>query len=330
MTTYQERTLRRAPGDATKPTHTGLLLLPSFSLLGVIAAIDVMRHANRLSRKTLYSWTTYSSDGAAVRASNGLILNTERIPGAEVVPDSVFVCGGFNPERFKDPSVFKWLRGLARKGVRLGAVTTGAYVLARAGLLGGYACTIHWENAASFAADFPDIELRNNLYVIDRDRYSCSGATATLDMFLHIVSQEHGSGLAIGIAEELQVDRIRSSVDEQARAYRVAVLHRSQKLAAAIAAMEGNLDAPLPVNELANRAGLTRRQLHRLFRHHTHMSPREYYRDLRLRHARLMLLNTIMPILEIAVSTGFTTHSHFTKCYRQRFGVSPRDDRLNT
>jgi len=205
-----------------------------------------------------------------------------------------------------------------------------AYVLARAGLLDGYACTIHWENAASFAADFPHIELRNNLYVIDRDRYSCSGATATLDMFLHIVSEDHGAGLAIGIAEELQVDRIRSSVDEQARAYRVAVLHRSQKLAAAIAAMEGNLDTPLAVNELADRAGLTRRQLHRLFRHHTHMSPREYYRDLRLRHARLMLLNTITPILEIAVSTGFTTHSHFTKCYRQRFGVSPREDRLST
>ena len=330
MTTYQERTLRRAVGDSTKLTHIGLLFLPNFSLLGVIAAIDVMRHANRLSRKNLYSWTTYSSDGGLVRASNGLILNTERIPAADIVPDSVFVCGGFNPERFKDPSVFKWLRNLARRGVRLGAVTTGAYVLARAGLLNGYACTIHWENAASFAANFPDIELRNNLYVIDRDRYSCSGATATLDMFLHIVSQEHGSGLAIGIAEELQVDRIRSSVDEQTRAYRVAVLHRSQKLAAAITAMEGNLDAPLSVNELASRAGLTRRQLHRLFRHHTHMSPREYYRDLRLRHARLMLLNTVTPILEIAVSTGFTTHSHFTKCYRQRFGVSPRDDRLNT
>jgi len=330
MTTYQERTLRRPVSDAVKPTHTGLLLLPNFSLLGVIAAIDVMRHANRLSRKNLYSWTTYSSDGGSVRASNGLILNTEGIPATDVVPDSVFVCGGFNPERFKDPLVFKWLRGLARRGVRLGAVTTGAYVLARAGLLNGYACTIHWENAASFATDFPDIELRNNLYVIDRDRYSCSGATATLDMFLHIVSQEHGSGLAIGIAEELQVDRIRSSIDEQTRAYRVAVLHRSQKLAAAIAAMEGNLDAPLSVNVLANRAGLTRRQLHRLFRHHTHMSPREYYRDLRLRHARLMLLNTVTPILDIAVSTGFTTHSHFTKCYRQRFGVSPRDDRLNT
>jgi transcriptional regulator GlxA family with amidase domain len=330
MTAYQERTLRQFSGNAGKSTHTGLLLLPNFSLLGVIAAIDVMRHANRLSRKNLYAWNTYSSDGGSVRASNGLVLNTERIPGADVVPDSVFVCGGFNPERFKDPTVFKWLRGLARHGVRLGAVTTGAYVLARAGLLNGYACTIHWENAVSFATDFPDIELRNNLYVIDRDRCSCSGATATLDMFLHIVSQEHGSGLAIGVAEELQVDRIRSSVDEQTRAYRVAVLHRSQKLAAAIAAMEGNLDAPLSVNALANRAGLTRRQLHRLFRHHTHMSPREYYRDLRLRHARLMLLNTVTPILEIAVSTGFTTHSHFTKCYRQRFGVSPRDDRLNT
>jgi transcriptional regulator GlxA family with amidase domain len=330
MGTDQGRTLRRPTGDRGKPTHTGLLLLPNFSLLGVIAAIDVMRHANRLSRKELYVWHTFSPDGGAVRASNGLVLNAERIPDGEAALDAIFVCGGFNPERFKDPTVFKWLRNAARRGVRLGAITTGAYVLARAGLLDGYACTIHWENAGSFANDFPDIELRNNLYVIDRDRYSCSGATATLDMFLHIVSEEHGAGLAMGIAEELQVDRIRSSVDEQARAYRVAVLHRSQKLAAAIAAMEGNLDAPLAVNQLADRAGLTRRQLHRLFRHHTHMSPREYYRDLRLRHARLMLLNTVTPILEIAVSTGFTTHSHFTKCYRQRFGVSPRDDRLNT
>jgi transcriptional regulator GlxA family with amidase domain len=330
MEGHKARALRRPLGDESKPIETGLLLLPNFSLLGVIAAIDVMRHANRLSRKELYAWRTYSSNGGAVRASNGLVLNAERFPDSDVVFGSIFVCGGFNPERFKDPAVFEWLRNSARRGVRLGAITTGAYVLARAGLLNGYACTIHWENATSFADDFPDIELRKNLYVIDRDRYSCSGATATLDMFLHIVSEEHGPGLAIGIAEELQVDRIRSSVDEQARAYRVAVLHRSQKLAAAIAAMEGNLDTTLSVNELADRAGLTRRQLHRLFRHHTHMSPREYYRDLRLRHARLMLLNTITPILEIAVSTGFTTHSHFTKCYRQRFGVSPRDDRLNT
>ncbi len=316
--------------DATvRPTEVGLLLLPSFSLLGVIAAIDVMRHANRLSGRRLYEWKTYSIDGKAVRSSNGLLLNADGAPDMALRPDFLFVCGGFNPERFRSPAVFKWLRHLARHRLRLGAITTGAYVLARAGLLDGYACTIHWENADAFAADFPHIDLKNNLYVIDRDRYSCSGATATLDLFLHIVSEAHGSSLAIGIAEELQVDRIRSTVDEQTRAHRMAVLHRSEKLAAAIAAMEGNLDTPLAVDRLASRAGLTRRQLHRLFRHHTGMSPTEYYRDVRLRRARLMLLNTTAPIVEVAVATGFTTHSHFTKCYRQRFGVSSSHDRLN-
>ncbi len=312
-----------------RTTEVGLLLLPSFSLLGVIAAIDVMRHANRLSGKKLYQWKTYSIEGGAVQSSNGLLLNVDGAPDMALVPDFLFVCGGFNPERFKHPAVFKWLRNLARHRVRLGAVTTGAYVLARAGLLDGYACTIHWENADAFAGDFPHIDLKNNLYVIDRDRYSCSGATATLDLFLHIVSEAHGSSLAIEIAEELQVDRIRSTVDEQTRAHRMAVLHRSEKLAAAIAAMEGNLDTPLGVDRLATRAGLTRRQLHRLFRHHTRMSPTEYYRDVRLRRARLMLLNTTAPIVEVAVATGFSTHSHFTKCYRQRFGVSPSHDRLN-
>jgi transcriptional regulator GlxA family with amidase domain len=322
-----------ARDGSDQPTEVGLLLLPSFSLLGVIAAIDVMRHANRLTGRRLYDWKTYSADGKAVRSSNGLLLNVDGAPISDLAPnlapDFLFVCGGFNPERFKHPGVFKWLRHLARRRVRLGAVTTGAYVLARAGLLDGYACTIHWENAEAFAQDFPHIVLKNNLYVIDRDRYSCSGATATLDLFLHIVSEAHGAGLAIQIAEELQVDRIRSTVDEQTRAHRMAVLHRSEKLAAAIAAMEGNLDSPLAVNRLAGRAGLTRRQLHRLFRHHTRMSPTEYYRDLRLRRARLMLLNTAAPIVEVAVATGFSTHSHFTKCYRQRFGISPSHDRQN-
>jgi len=322
-------TVQSAGETEGKPTQVGLLLLPSFSLLGVIAAIDVMRHANRLSGRKLYGWSSYSADGKAVKSSNGLVLSVDGAPESAPDLDFLFVCGGFNPERFRNPAVFKWLRGLARRRVRLGAVTTGAYVLARAGLLDGYACTIHWENADAFANDFPHIELRNNLYVIDRDRLSCSGATATLDLFLHMVSEAHGPSLSIQIAEALQVDRIRSSVDEQTRAHRMAILHRSEKLAAAIAAMEGNLDTPLSIDRLAGRAGLTRRQLHRLFRHHTSMSPTEYYRDIRLRRARLMLLNTTSPIVEIAVATGFSTHSHFTKCYRQRFGISPRNDRLS-
>jgi AraC family transcriptional regulator, glycine betaine-responsive activator len=313
-----------------QPAQVCLLLLPNFSLMGVIAAIDVMRHANRLSGRARYMWWVCSVDGAAVKASNDLELTVEGPPDPSRIPDFLFVCGGFNPERFLDPAVFRWLRTMARQSVRLGAITTGTYVLARAGLLKGYACTIHWENATSFVADFPDIELRNNLYVIDRDRYTCSGATATLDMFLHIVSEAHGATLAMAIAEALQVDRIRSAVDEQTRAHRIAALQRSSKLAAAIAAMESNLDEPLTIDALAHRAKLTRRQLHRLFRHHTEMSPTEYYRDLRLRHARLMTLNTNAPILEIAERAGFSTHSHFTRCYRRRFGIPPRADRLNT
>jgi transcriptional regulator GlxA family with amidase domain len=315
-------------GNGGSPKQVCLLLLPNFSLMGVIAAIDVMRHANRLSGAERYAWWVCSPEDTAVRASNGLVLSAEPMPAANRPIDFLFVCGGFNPERFKDPALLQFLRHKARERVRLGAITTGAYVLARAGLLAGYACTIHWENAASFAADFPNIELRNNLYVIDRDRYTCAGATATLDMFLYIVSEAHGSKLAIEIAEALQVDRIRSTVDEQTRAHRVATLQRSGKLAAAIAAMESNLDAPLTIGVLAERAGLTRRQLHRLFRQHTNMSPTGYYRDLRLRHARLMTLNSTTPIVEIAERAGFSSHSHFTRCYRQRFGVPPRADRL--
>ncbi|MGO1118091.1 GlxA family transcriptional regulator [Rhodovibrionaceae bacterium A322] len=305
----------------------GFLLLPGVSLLGVISAIDVLRNANRFGELERYSWQTYSLDGNVVKTSNGLVVTPDAALEQGDKLDYLFVCAGFHPERSCSPELLSHLRNEVRHGVNIGAISTGSYILAKAGLLQGRSCTIHWENATSFAELFPDVDLRNHLYVIDGNCFTCSGGTSALDLFLHITAADIGADTAIAIAESLQLDRIRGDVDEQARLHRIALSVKSEKLATVIAAMEANLEYPLSLSDLSAHVRLTRRQLHRLFRRHTDQSPSDYYRDLRLRHARQMLTQTPARILEVAIATGFATHSHFTKCYKALFGHSPSEER---
>tara|TARA_R110002072_G_scaffold11431_10_gene51669 strand:- start:4995 stop:5999 length:1005 start_codon:yes stop_codon:yes gene_type:complete len=316
-----------AQSDPGRLVTFGFLLLPGVSLLGVISALDVLRNANRFGDKARYLWRTYSFDGQAVETSNGLVLTPDAAVAAAEKLDYLFVCAGFHPERCCAPALLSYLRSQARHGTHIGAISTGSHILAKAGLLQGRSCTIHWENAASFAELFPDVDLRNHLYVIDGNRYTCSGGTSAIDLFLHIIAGEVGADTAIAIAEVMQLDRVRGGVDEQARLHRIALSVKSEKLAKVIAAMESNLEYPLCLTDLSAHVGLTRRQLHRLFRRHTNQSPSDYYRDLRLRHARRMLSQTPARILDVAIATGFATHSHFTKCYKALFGHSPSDER---
>ena len=209
----------------------------------------------------------------------------------------------------------------------LGAICTGAYLLARADVLGGYRCTIHWENLASLREEYPDITVTSELFEIDRDRYTCSGGIAPLDMMLNLIEAEHGSTLAVAISEEFICERIRGKNDRQ----RIPLTHRlgtsQPKLVDAISLMEANLEEPMSLDELSRHVGLSRRQLERLFQKHVHCVPTRYYLELRLARARQLLLQTSRPIVDIAFACGFVSAPHFSKCYRDRYGVPPRDER---
>ncbi|MEM7172518.1 MAG: GlxA family transcriptional regulator [Pseudomonadota bacterium] len=313
------------------PLPIGFLLLPNFSLMGVTAGVDVLRHANRIARKSFFQWKIFTAENRPAAATNGLVISPDG-PMDDATPlEFLFVCGGAQPEGYRNPQILTWLRKLARHGTAMGAITTGSYQLAKAGLLDGHACSTHWENAQQLAADFPHVEVRNSLYVIDRGRYTCSGATAALDMFLEIVARrlgpDVGPALAIGIAEQLQVDRIRRGGDQQALLHRTSLAAKSRPLGQAIALMEENLERPLRIPEIAEQVSLTRRQLQRLFQRHTDKGPADYYLQMRLSRARLMVTQSSDKILHIAIATGFGSHAHFTKCYRENYGRTPRADR---
>lgn len=314
------------PDDA-KTREFVFLLTPMFSMIAFAAAIEPLRIANRMSRRPLYAWRLVSEDGAPVECSNSTKLQVdgplEDLPrGATVV-----VCAGLELERAASKAVLTWLRKQARRGVRMGAVCTGAYVLAKAGLLDGKRCTIHWENQAAFAEEFPEVDISNMLYVNDDGIFTCAGGTAAADMMLSQIGEDHGPDLASLIADSLVHAPVRSDADEQRLSVPARIGVRHPKLVQIIQKMERNTEEPISPSELAKSVNMSTRQLERLFRRYLNRSPKRYYMELRLEKARSLLLQTDMSVINVALACGFTSPSHFSKCYRSHFNRTPYRER---
>jgi len=310
-----------------RPDRVAFLLVPNFSMAAFTATLEPLRLANYTTGNTLYEWEILSRDGDAVSASNGVRIVPDR--GIADAPrlDNVVVCSGIGAHTYNDTVLFGWLRRWAREGAHVGAICTGAHVLANAGLLNGYRCTIHWENLEGFREQYPDLDVRPELFEIDRDRFTCAGGFAASDMMLTEIGRRHGGEVAAAVSEQFMHERIREGHDNQRLPLQARLRISHPKLIQAIAEMERNVEEALTREEIAERVGLSRRQLERLFRRYLNTSPARYYLRLRLERARLLLTQTTMPVTEIAFACGFTSASHFSKCYRDMFGRTPRDER---
>jgi transcriptional regulator GlxA family with amidase domain len=299
-------------------------------MMSFAAATEPLRAANRLSGRQLYSWQVISAEGRPVPASSGIDIVADRSLEEVGRLDTLFVVAGLDAHKYQDRQVFARLRRISRSGCRIGAMSTGSYMLARAGLLTGYRATIHWENAAAFREAFPDIVVSEELFEIDRDRLTCSGGTASLDLMLYLIDREHGRELATKVAEQFIHERIRDTHDHQRMALRNRLGISHPKMLAVIGDMEQHLEHPLPRAELAERAKLSTRQLERLFRQNLNRTPTRYYLELRLLRARHLLTESTLSILDVALACGFVSASHFSKCYRECFGKTPREERLRS
>jgi transcriptional regulator GlxA family with amidase domain len=320
------------PRPAGEAEVMAFLLVPDFSMMSFASAVEPLRIANRLSGRQLYRWPLVSKDGSPVKGSNGVAvevdLGIEDIqPGQGGHLPTIVLVSGLGGERYQDKEVFAWLRRLDRHGATIGALCTGAHILARAGLITDHRCTIHWENLPGFVEAFPDIDVAADLYEIDRNRFTCSGGTAPLDLMLSRIAQTHGDELATKVSEQCLLDRIRGPHDRQRMPIRLRLGVHHPKLIMAIELMEANIEDPLPQEQLAHYVGLSRRQLERLFRRHMGRTPAQYYLELRLERARHLLYQTDLPIMNIACACGFVSASHFSTCYRQMFGKTPRAER---
>ena len=309
------------------PLRVDFLLIPNFSMMAFTSGLEPLRMANRMSGRLLYEWRIISRRGEPVQASNGVEVVTAG--GIDDIERSKILCvvSGLDVHTHEDDRVFGFMRRMSRQGAVVGALCTGSYLLARSGLLDNRRCTIHWENLGGFTEEFPHIKVSSDLYEVDNDRFTCSGGTAALDMMLHLIGRQHGQQLANDISEQFIHDRIREPHDHQRMELRTRLGVSHPKLIAVIADMETNLEEPLSQTELAIRAGLSTRQLERLFRKYLNSTPTRYYLNLRLQRARHLLVQTSMSILSVALACGFVSASHFSKCYRECFGRTPRAER---
>lgn len=307
----------------TETKTVSFLLVEGLSMMSLASAVEPLRSLNRLLGREAWRWRFLSLGGREVAASNGIPLPSQPADEALVGSDYLFVCGGLRIRSDDERAFHAVLRRAARSGIAVGSLSTGTYLLARAGLLDGYRCTIHWENRPAFQEEFPDLVCTDKIYEIDRDRLTCSGGTAAMDLMLHLIRGRHGPDLARRVANQFHHERIRNERDNQhgGRVERLAGLPVT--LRSAVQMMIDNIEDTLPIPAIAQRVGVTARQLERLFLRHLEKTPTHYYLALRLDRARELLLYSDQPILEIAVATGFTSASHFSHWFKRVHGERP-------
>jgi AraC family transcriptional regulator, glycine betaine-responsive activator len=316
-----------AAATSPAPRRFVFLLLKRFTMLSFAGAIEPLRIANAQAGRPLYSWALAGEGGAVATCSNGTELRLDM--GLDEVgrDDTILVAGGIDIQAAATRPVLNWLRREARRGVIVGGLCTASWVLARAGLLDGRRATIHWENQDSFAEEFDEVTLTKSVFVMDGRRYSTAGGTSSIDLMLKIIASDHGEELANLVADQLIYTSIRTDQDTQRLSIPTRIGVRHPKLSAVIHMMEENIEEPISPALLARRVGMSTRQLERLFRRYLNRSPKRYYMELRLQKARNLLMQTDMSVINVALACGFTSPSHFSKCYRAHYSITPYRER---
>ncbi len=296
-------------------------------MLSFACAVDSLRIANRMLGKDAYSWVLVGEGGTSITCSNGTTFALDGDLPETSRDDTIAVCGGIDVARASTKKVINWLRREARRGATIGGLCTAAHTLAMAGLLDGKRATIHWENQDSFGEEFEEVTLTKSVFVVDGNRMTTAGGTASIDLMLKLIADDHGEDLANAVADQLIYSSIRTDQDTQRLSVPTRIGVRHPKLSAVIQMMEQNIEEPVSPSVLAGDVGMSTRQLERLFRRYLNRSPKRYYMELRLQKARNLLMQTDMSVINVALACGFASPSHFSKCYRAHYDTTPYRER---
>jgi transcriptional regulator GlxA family with amidase domain len=303
----------------------GFVLLEHFSMMAFTGAVDAIVTANLISRFPLYRFDTCSLEGTTVRSDLGINISVDGELGTLDAKDLdiLIICGGYRCALVPGRPVVDKLRQVARRGVTLGSLWNGSHLLARAGLLDGYTCTVHPDSRAGLEEACPQVRLLPNPFVIDRDRISSAGANSALGMMLAVIRHHHGEEVVRGIEEILACDRTLDDLPDNPMPTLADDPTLPEALQTVLQLMKNNIEEPLSIDDLAQHAQISRRQIDRLFQRYMNATPSRYYLETRLTRARRLLQQTNEPITTIAIACGFSGAPHFSRCYREFFGVSP-------
>ena len=312
--------------DATT-RRFAFVLLDQFTLLCYACAVESLRIANRMAGKELYAWRVLGEGGEEVSCSAGTAFRLDDDLIELARDETIVLCGGIDVAGATTKRLLNWVRREARRGARMGGLCTAGYSLAKAGLLDGKRATIHWENQDSFQEEFDEVTLTKSVFVMDGKYFTTAGGTASIDLMLTFIAEDHSEELAGAVADQLIYTSIRTDQDTQRLSIPTRIGVRHPRLSTVIQIMEAHIEEPKSPAILAKEVGMSTRQLERLFRRYLNRSPKRYYMELRLQKARNLLMQTDMSVINVALACGFASPSHFSKCYRAQYNTTPYRER---
>lgn len=319
-----------------RPFRVGLFLIDGFALMSYSAVIEPLRAANQLSAGTddgfsgaLYEWLHIPALGQQAISSTGALIAGDAMIGDDLDLDLLLIVAGGDPFRFSDERTFAWLRKLAARGLTIGGVSGGPVILVKAGLMNARRMTVHWEHANGLMEMKANIALSRNLYVMDRDRLTCAGGVAPLDLMHAILAEHHGADFATKVSDWFLHTDIRPPGGPQKAGIIEKYGVNHPVLVQAIEAMENHVGDPLGLDDIADHVGCTPRHLNRLFKEALDASTMTFYRNLRLDHAMTLLRQTSLSITQIAYDVGFSSSAHFSRTFHGKFDISPKKARLS-
>ncbi len=308
----------------TKLLRYAFVLIPRFNMMTVTTMIEPLRIANYLSSSPRYQWEFLSFDDQRVSSSNQLSIDCQLINSQHNEKyDMVFILGSWGCEHYQQVELFNWLHRLHYNGDKLCAVEMAAYTFARARILSKKLATMHWSMMAGFAEMFPNVNLSERLYTIDRNLITCAGGTAGIDLMLHLIIQQHGENLGAEIADQMIHHPARTADMAQRRTHGGTRSHIHPYVNEAIKLIEENMVEPMSIPDIAAKIGLSQRQLERYFKTYLGCSIVQLSQLIRLQYARVLLTSTNMPIREVSAASGFNSMSHFSNVFFKRFGKKP-------
>ncbi|MCM2973234.1 GlxA family transcriptional regulator [Larsenimonas suaedae] len=314
------------------PLSVGFVLLQRFTMLPFSAFVDCLRLAaddGDRSRQVHCQWRFMTTQGQNVTSSCGAVMTDCEPLSAPERFDYIVVIGGVLSDEEhddpQDPDALAYLRLAADKGVPLIGICTGAFPLIQAGLMEGRRCCISWYHHRDLASRYPDIEpVADQLYLDDGDRLTCAGGIASADLAAYLIERHLGRSWARKSLHIMLIDEPREASHPQPQPV---IFNRvvDPLVRRAISTLEQHLGTILSVDELASRLNTSRRSLERRFRDQLGMSPQKFARDLRLRYGYWLLSYTQASVTDIGDRCGFSDTAHFSRHFRDAFGVSPSE-----
>ena len=293
----------------------GLFIAPGFSLPAYTALSEAFRIANEISEDVLFEWYSIGVDKQLIQSASGLLVKPDLDIDTKIRFDKLAVISSLNSHLYHNLKVFNWLRLLDRRGCHLGGLTSGNWILAKAKLLEGHRCTIHWQDREAFIEQYPELDVSNAIFEIDRSRFSAASGFSAVDMIMRMILINRGLDFAQKINYRLLHERIRNTDEQQIMLSPT----DSPKLLQAIQLMQKYTEKPRSLSFIASDCAISIRQLTRLFSHHRSMGPQRFYTAIRLEKAVFLLKQSNLSITEVALACGYDDLSYFCALFKRRF-----------